>query len=148
MRARLPFLIGLFFVVLLFNLTGEPSAQAAQPVRAPVLVVSPISSTSLPFTSVSGLVFSWDPIDRVTVGNRNARLGPAGDLTSDEVPPEGHGAPFRMRFFLAGAILDKVGVNEIEVRASGIGGRTSAKATISVLRVPEDHSLPFLAAEK
>lgn len=119
---------------------AEPPAPAAA--QAPILVVTAVGSTTLPFTTVSGLVFSWDPIERVTVGYRTAKLGPAGPLGADQIPSAAASAPFRMRFYLAGANLDRPGANLIEVRASAIGGRISSKATISIWRVTDTTPVP------
>ena len=93
--------------------------------------------TDAAFVTVTGVVFSHAPIDRVTVGERTALLRPAEpkDLVKlAKVPPSATDAPFRTYFEVPDAGLPRIGVNDLEIRAWGTDGRKSDLHRVTVVR--------------
>ena len=93
--------------------------------------------TDAAFVTVTGVVFSHAPIDRVTVGERTALLRPAEpkDLVKlTRVPAGATDAPFRTYFEVPDAGLPRVGVNDLAIRAVGTDGRVSDLHRVTVVR--------------
>ena len=93
--------------------------------------------TDAAFVTVTGVVFSHAPIDRVTVGERTALLRPAEpkDLVKlAKVPPGATDAPFRTYFEVPDAGLPRIGANDLVIRAVGTDGRVSDLHRVTVVR--------------
>lgn len=94
-------------------------------------------TTSAAFVTISGVIFSRTPIDRVSIGSRTATLRQAEpkDLVKIEKAPEGAtDAPHRTYFEVPDAGLPRLGANDLEVRAYGTDGRNSDLHRITVVR--------------
>ncbi|RMG45287.1 MAG: hypothetical protein D6718_07755 [Acidobacteria bacterium] len=124
--------------------SAEPAETASsQPVfdtsmyRPTIVFLDAAESTDAAFVTVTGIVFSHAPIERVTVGERVAATRPAQpkDLMKLERVPEGATeAPFRTFFELQDAGLPRQGANDIEVRAHASDGRVSPLYRITIVR--------------
>jgi len=92
------------------------------------------------FVTITGVVFSRSPIDRVTVGERAAVIRPAEaeDLNSlDRVPEGAAELPFRTFFEVPDAALGRVGANDLEIVAVTAEGRTSDIHRLTIVRAAE-----------
>jgi hypothetical protein len=110
----------------------DTSAFRPQVALYPLPMVTPNA-----FVTVSGVIFSRAPIDRVTVGDRTAALRQAEpkDLVRLERAPQGASdAPFRTYFEVPDAGLARSGANEVEVRAHGSDGRVSDVHRLTIVR--------------
>lgn len=87
--------------------------------------------------TLTGVVFSLAPVDRVTLGKRVARLRPAepADLIRFEtIPPGARDAPHRVFFEIPDVMLAHVGANDLDVRALSSDGRLSDLHRVTVIR--------------
>lgn len=94
-------------------------------------------TTSAAFVTLSGVIFSRSPIDRVEVGSRTAVLRQAEpkDLVKIDRAPEGASdAPYRTYFEVPDAGLPRLGANDLTVRAMATDGRHSDLHRITVVR--------------
>lgn len=94
-------------------------------------------TTSAAFVTVTGVIFSRSPIDRVEVGTRAAFLRQAEpkDLVKLARVPEGASdAPHRTFFEVPDAGLTKIGANDLTIRAIGTDGRASDVHRVMVIR--------------
>jgi hypothetical protein len=93
--------------------------------------------TDAEFVTISGIVFSRQPIDEVSVGDRVAMVRPAEpkDLVQLERIPQGASeAPFRTYFEVPDAGLPLLGANDIDVRARTADGRESDKHRVTLIK--------------
>ncbi len=145
MRAVRVSLLVLLVTVIPLALAADPPRDAKQH-RSPfnteifrprvVLHELPLV-TDAAFVTVTGVVFSHAPIDRVTVGERTALLRPAEpkDLVKlAKVPPGATDAPFRTYFEVPDAGLPDIGANDLLIRAVGTDGRVSDLHRVTVVR--------------
>ena len=98
-------------------------------------------STANEYMTVTGVVFSRSPIDRVLVAGRDAMIRPAEpeDLIRFERVPKGASeAPFRTYFELPDALLEAHGANSLNVRALTTDGRQSDIHRLTVIRTLEE----------
>lgn len=98
-------------------------------------------ATSSGFVTITGVVFSRSPIDRVTVGDRSAVIRPAeaADLVSLARTPDGATElPFRTFFEVPDAALTRVGANDLEIVAATAEGRRSDVHRLTLVRSAED----------
>jgi hypothetical protein len=98
-------------------------------------------STAKERLTVTGVVFSRAPIDRVELEERDATIRPAeaADLVRFErVPPGASEAPYRTYFEVTDAALDERGANALKVRAYTTDGRSSHLHRVTVLRTLEE----------
>lgn len=89
------------------------------------------------FVTLTGVVFSRSPVDRVTVGERVAMIRPAEpkDLVKlQKVPPGASDAPFRTYFEVPDAGLPRLGANDLDVRALSADGRLSDLHRITIIK--------------
>lgn len=87
--------------------------------------------------TLTGVVFSRAPVDRVTLGKRVARLRPAepADLIRFQTIPHGaRDAPYRVYFEIPDVMLEHVGANDLDVRALSSDGRLSDLHRVTVIR--------------
>ncbi len=97
--------------------------------------ISPVVDAE--FVTLTGVVFSRSPIDRVTVGERVAMIRPAEpkDLVKlQKVPPGASDAPFRTYFEVPDAGLPRLGANDLDVRALSADGRMSDLHRITIIK--------------
>jgi hypothetical protein len=93
--------------------------------------------TDAEFVTISGVVFSRQPVDEVKVGDRVAMVRPAEpkDLVQLERIPQGASeAPFRTYFEVPDAGLPNLGANDIDVRARTADGRESDKHRLTLIK--------------
>lgn len=93
--------------------------------------------TEAEFVTISGVVFSRQPIDEVKVGERVAMVRPAEpkDLVKlDRVPDGASEAPFRTYFEVPDTGLPKLGANDIDVRAETADGRESNVHRLTLIK--------------
>ena len=90
------------------------------------------------FVSVSGVVFSHAPLERVMLGERTAALREAEpkDLARlPRIPSGASDAPYRTFFEIADAPLPRLGANDLELTAYGNDGRISDTDRLTILRL-------------
>lgn len=93
--------------------------------------------TDAEFTTISGVVFSRQPIDEVSVGDRVAMIRPAEpkDLVRlKRVPKGATEAPFRTYFEVPDTGLPQLGANDIDVRARTADGRESDMHRLTLIK--------------
>ncbi len=93
--------------------------------------------TDTAFVTVTGVVFSRTPIEKVTVGERSAstRMAEPKDLVRlTKVPAGASDAPYRTYFEVPDAGLPKLGANDLEVVAYGVDGRVSDAHRATIVR--------------
>jgi hypothetical protein len=93
--------------------------------------------TGAPYVTITGVVFSRVPIDRVTVEDRNALIRPAQpqDLVKLERVPDGASdAPFRTYFEVPDAGLARFGANDLDIRAVNTREQESDLHRITIIR--------------
>ncbi len=89
------------------------------------------------YVTITGIVFSRSPVDRVTVGDRNAMIRPAEpkDLIQlEQVPAGASDAPFRTYFEVPDAGLARMGANDLDVKSISSDGRVSDLHRITVIK--------------
>jgi hypothetical protein len=89
------------------------------------------------FVTISGVVFSRQPIDEVEVDDRVAMVRPAEpkDLVKLERVPQGASeAPFRTYFEVPDTGLPSLGANDVEVRARTTDGRESDVHRVTLIK--------------
>lgn len=89
------------------------------------------------FTTISGVVFSRQPVDEVRVGERVAMVRPAEpkDLVQLKRIPDGASeAPFRTYFEVPDAGLPNLGANDMDVRARTVDGRESDVHRVTLIK--------------
>ena len=87
--------------------------------------------------TLTGVVFSRAPVDRVTLGKRAARLRPAEPaelIRFQSIPPGARDAPYRVFFEIPDVMLEHVGANDLDVRALSSDGRLSDLHRVTVIR--------------
>ncbi|UCF66990.1 MAG: hypothetical protein JSV80_14570 [Acidobacteriota bacterium] len=105
--------------------------------RPSIAFLEAAPSTDAAFVTLTGVVFSRAPIDRVVVDERVALTRPAEpkDLLALDRAPEGAtDAPFRTFFELPDVGLTRQGANDVEVRAVAADGRESHIHRVTVIR--------------
>lgn len=104
----------------------------------PQIVLHEVSLvTDAAFVTVTGVVFSRTPIEKVTVGERSAsvRMAEPKDLVRlTKVPAGASDAPYRTYFEVPDAGLPKLGANDLEVVAYGVDGRISDSHRATIVR--------------
>ena len=93
--------------------------------------------TDADFVTISGIVFSRQPIDEVEVDDRVAMVRPAEpkDLVKLERVPQGASeAPFRTYFEVPDTGLPSLGANDVEVRARTTDGRESDVHRVTLIK--------------
>ncbi len=136
----------LFVLAVVPAISQEPQPQAPQTKRPifdlsafrPVIVLHEVPQvTEKGFITVTGVVFSRAPIEKVSVGDRTASTRPAEpkDLVKlKQVPAGVADAPNRTYFEVPDAALALFGANDLDVVASGGDGRVSDTHRVTVLR--------------
>ncbi len=100
------------------------------------------------YVTISGVVFSRAPLDRLTIGERSARIRPAEpkDLVRIKRAPAGaKDAPYRTYFEVPDAKLPRLGVNDLAVRAISADERRSDLHRVTVVRVQPAAAAPEAA---
>lgn len=104
----------------------------------PVVVLNEIPQvTDKAFVTVTGVVFSRAPIERVSVGDRTASTRPAEPkdlLKLTKVPTSVGEAPHRTYFEVPDAALANFGANDLEIVATGGDGRVSDTHRVTLIR--------------
>lgn len=101
--------------------------------------------TDAEYLTVTGVVFSRTPIDRVELRERKATLRPAesDDLVRIERVPTGvSDAAYRTYFEVTDAALTEPGANIVGLRACTIDGRCSDVHRITIIRTTEPPAAP------
>jgi len=89
------------------------------------------------YVTITGVVFSRSPVDRVTVGDRNAMIRPAEPkdlIRLERVPAGASDAPFRTYFEVPDAGLQRMGANDLDVSAISSDGRVSDMHRVTVIK--------------
>lgn len=121
----------------------QPAPQTKRPIFdlsafRPVVVLHDVQPvTEKGFLTVTGVVFSRAPIEKVSVGDRTASTRPAEpkDLIKLKQVPQGVAdAPNRTYFEVPDAVLAQFGANDLDIVAFGNDGRVSDTHRVTVLR--------------
>lgn len=147
MRARTAVLLTLTALTASLALADGPNTgQRKKPLFdtsmfRPVVVLHELPLvTDRAYVTVTGVVFSRTPVDRVSVGERLAMIRPAEpkDLVKIRKLPEGASdAPFRTYFEVPDAGLARLGANDLDIMAVTNDGRESSLHRITVIRALE-----------
>ena len=146
MRARIAtvLVVGILFCSIGAAFAGSPdSSNTKKPLfdtsmfRPRIVLHDVPVVTDESYTTISGIVFSRSPLDRVVVGERVALIRPAepADLVKLRKLPEGASdAPFRVFFEVPDAGLAKLGANDLSIMAVTNDGRKSDQHRVTVIR--------------
>ncbi len=137
--------LGLALASVMVAFAAVPSAGGSTPFdtsgyRPQVVFHEMETAVDGQYVTISGVVFSRSPIDRVTIGERMASIRPAEpkDLVKLKRVPDGAtDAPFRTFFEVPDAGLQKLGANDLEVRAMSADGRVSDLHRVTVIKVSQ-----------